>query len=46
MAPENTPRPPAEDAPPEQIIREAAPEAVPAEDRARIAEEASRQEDA
>lgn len=58
MAPENTPRPPAEDAPAgphghtgpaspaEQSVGEAAPEAVPVEDRIRIAEEASRQEDA
>jgi hypothetical protein len=58
MAPENTPPPPVKGAsagvhghtgpttPAEQSAREAASEAVPAEDRTRIAEEASRQEDA
>jgi hypothetical protein len=58
MAPENTPLPPAKGAPgaphghtgpttpAEQSAREAPPEVVPAEDRTRIAEEASRQEDA
>lgn len=57
MAPENTPHPPAERAagahghtgpttPAEQSAGEAAPEAVPVEDRTLIAEEASRQEDA
>lgn len=58
MAPENTPRPPIENAPvgphgytgpttpAEQSVGEAVPEAVPVEDLIRIAEEASRQEDA
>jgi len=56
MAPENPPHPPVEKpyphghtgptTPAEQSVRETPAEIVPTEDRTRIAEEASRQEDA